>query len=276
MNWSALSLIAFLPACTDRCLLPGAGIWLNSPDDLTDATDSDFSQEAANSNNNEPAGNVDIKNVKVKHADSPEASEASTTAEASSASSSSLKRTSDHLDLQEPSSVTSESEIEEDVTKISDPITFTVVYMKEKQEFTMSSSRTVQFLKNRLETKFGVQRTAQKLLYKGLPKDESTLKDWGLKSGAKVILMGSQTPDIVRVSLGESGLKESSKSEATLETKEPLSKQMPHRKVLEKGKPPDALAAFKNVTSNLPLEPLSGMYNKKGGKVRLTFKLELH
>lgn len=244
-----------------------------SPDDLPDATDTNSSQDAASSNNNETTTNVDMKNGNVTSTVPPEACEASSTAEASS--SSSLKRTSDHLDLQEPSSVTSEFEIEEDLTKIPDPITFTVVYMKEKQEFTMSSSRTVQFLKNRLESKFGVQRTAQKLLYKGLAKDESTLKDWGLKSGAKIILMGSQTPDIVRVSLGEPALKESAKSETTTVVKEPLSKQLPHRKVLEKGKPPDALAAFKNVTSNLPLEPLSGMYNKKGGKVRLTFKLEL-
>lgn len=194
----------------------------------------------------------------------------------SSSSTPSLKRTSDHLDLNEPSSVISESEYEEDSAKISDPITFTVVYMKEKHEFTMSSGRKVQFLKNRLEAKFGVQRAAQKLLYSGkLLKDESTLKEFDLKSGAKVILMGSQTPDIVRVSLGEPATKDSSVPETTNEKREPLCKQLPHKKIIEKGKPPDALPAFKNVTSNLPREPLCGMYNRKGGKVRLTFKLEL-
>lgn len=196
--------------------------------------------------------------------------------DSTSSSTPSLKRTSDHLDLNEPSSVISESEYEEDLAKISDPITFTVVYMKDKIEFTMSSSRTVQFLKNRLETKFGVQRAAQKLLCpKGMPKDEMSLKDWGLKTGAKVILMGSQTPDIVRVSLGEPATKDSSVTETPSEPREPLSKLLPHSKVIEKGKPPDALTALKNVTCSLPFEPLTGMYNKKGGKVRLTFKLEL-
>lgn len=41
------------------------------------------------------------------------------------------------------------------------------------------------------------------------------------------------------------------------------------------GKPDDILAAVKNSREPLPHCPLTGMYNKMGGKVRLTFKLEL-
>ena len=49
----------------------------------------------------------------------------------------------------------------------------------------------------------------------------------------------------------------------------------PHRTVLEKhGKPDDAIPAIKGVKEPLPSVPVSGMYNKSGGKVRLTFKLE--
>ena len=50
----------------------------------------------------------------------------------------------------------------------------------------------------------------------------------------------------------------------------------PHKTVLEKhGKPDDALVGIKNRKDRLPTEPLTGMYNKSGGKVRLTFKLEV-
>ena len=45
--------------------------------------------------------------------------------------------------------------------------------------------------------------------------------------------------------------------------------------MLEKyGKPEDAMPGIKNRQEPLPSVPLSGMYNKLGGKVRLTFKLE--
>lgn len=34
------------------------------------------------------------------------------------------------------------------------------------------------------------------------------------------------------------------------------------------------MPGLKNVRENLPPAPVAGMYNKSGGKVRLTFKLE--
>ncbi|KAJ8953377.1 hypothetical protein NQ318_023494 [Aromia moschata] len=57
-------------------------------------------------------------------------------------------------------------------------------------------------------------------------------------------------------------------------TKEPLCKQKIHRKVLDKGLPEDVMPGIKNLKEGLPPVPLSGMLNKHGGKVRLTFKLE--
>jgi len=40
------------------------------------------------------------------------------------------------------------------------------------------------------------------------------------------------------------------------------------------GKPDDAMVAIKGLQQPLPPTPLTGMTNKVGGKVRLTFKLE--
>lgn len=48
-----------------------------------------------------------------------------------------------------------------------------------------------------------------------------------------------------------------------------------HKKIIDKGIPEDAMTAWKNEKSSLPPDPLHGMLNKMGGKVRLTFKLEV-
>lgn len=48
-----------------------------------------------------------------------------------------------------------------------------------------------------------------------------------------------------------------------------------HKTVLDKhGKPEDAILGIKGKKEPLPTVPVSGMYNKSGGKVRLTFKME--
>lgn len=52
------------------------------------------------------------------------------------------------------------------------------------------------------------------------------------------------------------------------------SREKQHKKVLDKGKPDDVMPAVKNVKESLPPAPLSGMLNKHGNKVRLTFKME--
>ncbi|KAG8274371.1 Ubiquitin domain-containing protein ubfd1 [Homalodisca vitripennis] len=61
----------------------------------------------------------------------------------------------------------------------------------------------------------------------------------------------------------------------TSSTKEPFCKQKMHRKVLDKGVPDDVMPGIKDTKEALPPFPLVGMLNKSGGKVRLTFKLEL-
>lgn len=103
-----------------------------------------------------------------------------------------------------------------------------------------------------------------------------TLKDWGIASGSKIMLFGSRVQDIVNIQAPSTSAdsRDEVKESASL-TKEPLSKQKPHAKVIDKGVPEGAIVGIKNLKSPLPLEPLQGMVNKSGGKVRLTFKLEL-
>jgi len=50
-----------------------------------------------------------------------------------------------------------------------------------------------------------------------------------------------------------------------------------HKTVLDKyGKPDDVFPGLLGRREQLPPQPLSGMYNKSGNKVRLTFKMELN
>jgi len=50
-----------------------------------------------------------------------------------------------------------------------------------------------------------------------------------------------------------------------------------HKTVLDKyGKPDDVFPGLLGRREQLPSQPLSGMYNKSGNKVRLTFKMELN
>ena len=53
--------------------------------------------------------------------------------------------------------------------------------------------------------------------------------------------------------------------------KEAWSEQKVHKKVLDRGKPEDAMPGLKNTKETLPTVPLSGMLNKSGGKVDCFF-----
>jgi len=114
-------------------------------------------------------------------------------------------------------------------------------------------------------------------MFKGLMKDDVSLRDHKLVNGSKVMVVGSKRTEIESISrLPSKSLKDSDKSKVT-SNREPLCKQKQHKAVLDKyGKPEDALPGAKHQHEALPSVPLSGMYNKAGAKVRLTFKSELN
>lgn len=111
-------------------------------------------------------------------------------------------------------------------------------------------------------------------MIKGLAKDAQTLRELGVINGSKVMVVGSKLDDVLAVSTPTFQELQEETSEAN-GGKEPFSKQKMHRKVLDKGVPEDAMPGIRNAKEPLPPFPISGMLNKSGGKVRLTFKLEL-
>lgn len=157
-----------------------------------------------------------------------------------------------------------------------DLINFRVVWNKKNYEVEFDANDTVENLKKHIESLTDLPVSTQKLMYKGLVKDDQkTLKELNVTNHAKMMVIGSTVKDIMTVTLPPSAksLKEDTSDSAS--TKEPLCKQKMHKKILDKGKPDDVLPGEKLKKEPLPHHPISGMYNKAAGKVRLTFKLEV-
>ncbi|KAL7302801.1 hypothetical protein TKK_0004840 [Trichogramma kaykai] len=154
-------------------------------------------------------------------------------------------------------------------------VDFKVIFNKKKIDVSFALDGTVLELKSHLQNIISVPSTMQKIMIKGLAKDAQTLRELGVTKSAKVMVVGSKLDDVLQVSLpGKSGDAQGAKGESSESKAEPLSKQKLHRKILDKGKPEDAMPGLKGKQMSLPLEPMKGMLNKSGGKVRLTFKME--
>ncbi|KAG1669288.1 Ubiquitin domain-containing protein UBFD1 [Nymphon striatum] len=133
------------------------------------------------------------------------------------------------------------------------------------------------FNKKKYDVKFpinSVPASMQKLMFKGLAKDDKTLKDLGVIKGAKLMVVGSTLTDILAVSTTPT-IEKLKEEVSTAPSKELLCKQKSHKKIIDKGLPEDVMPGLINKKDSLPHFPISGMVNKTGGKVRLTFKLEL-
>ncbi|KAK4293707.1 hypothetical protein Pmani_033609 [Petrolisthes manimaculis] len=154
-------------------------------------------------------------------------------------------------------------------------VSFKLVYNKTKYDIEFPIDGTVKQLKEHLSSIINVLPAMQKVMIKGLAKDEKTLKELGVTKGSKVMVVGSKLDDVVNVNTPKSEPAAAEKTSTTTTSKEPLCRQKLHRKIIDKGVPEDAMPGIKNSKDVLPAYPLSGMLNKHGGKVRLTFKLEL-
>jgi len=157
-----------------------------------------------------------------------------------------------------------------------DELNVKMVWNKKTYEMKVGFENTVLDFRNEVKRLTGIPVNMQKIMYKGLVKDDSlTLKQVKLTEKAKVMVVGSTAEDVEQV---KTTLPQQIKAEALASattTKEPLCKQKIHKKVLDKGKPDDVPVGIKGRKDSLPPAPLSGFINKAGGKVRLTFKLEV-
>lgn len=72
-----------------------------------------------------------------------------------------------------------------DTTDDGETVDFKLIFNKEKFDITFPLGKTVLDLKHHVEKLTGVPATMSKLVYKGIAKDERTLKEWGVIKGAK-------------------------------------------------------------------------------------------
>ncbi|XP_077474286.1 ubiquitin domain-containing protein UBFD1 isoform X2 [Stigmatopora argus] len=147
-----------------------------------------------------------------------------------------------------------------------------IIWNKIKYDLRIPLQSTGARLKDKIHSLTGLPPAMQKVMYKGLVPEDKTLREMKVTSGAKIMVVGSTINDVLAVSTPKEVVQQEAKADE--DKKEPLCRQKQHRKVLDKGKPEDVMAAIKGTKERLPTVPLSGMYNKTGGKVRLTFKLE--
>ncbi|XP_067928494.1 ubiquitin domain-containing protein UBFD1-like [Watersipora subatra] len=158
-----------------------------------------------------------------------------------------------------------------------EPINIKIIYNKKKYDHFIDINCTILELKCDIEKLTGVPVATQKVMYKGSTQDTQTLKQLKVsKSANKFMVIGSTMDDLLKVATPDiKAANSSGAGTATATSKEPLCKQTVHKKVLDKhGKPEDVAVGIKGAALPLPNTPLSGMYNKYGGKTRLTFKLD--
>lgn len=162
--------------------------------------------------------------------------------------------------------------VEQSISAVVENIDVKVIYNKKKYDVSVPADLMISEFKQKLQGLLGVPDSMQKLMFKGLLQDSQTITSSGITKGSKIMLVGSTLNDVLAVSsVSKQDVAEMEKASTV---KEPLCKQKIHRKVLDKGIPDDAMPGIKTIKEGLPPVPLSGMLNKHGGKVRLTFKLE--
>ncbi|XP_018015254.1 ubiquitin domain-containing protein UBFD1 [Hyalella azteca] len=157
-------------------------------------------------------------------------------------------------------------------------IAFKVIFNRKKYDVELPASSTIQQLKQHLAPMIDVIPSMQKVMVKGLAGNDKTLAELGVTKTTKVLVVGSKFDEVITIKVDKLSATASSSSSSTSSapsSSSSLSTQKIHQKALEKGPPDDVHPGIKDRHEPLPPHPIAGMLNKLGGKVRLTFKLEL-
>lgn len=109
--------------------------------------------------------------------------------------------------------ITTESAVKEQTTETvvkdkacdlildSPPIEFTIIHNKDKYNVSMPILSTIAQLKDKLVEMIGVPSKMQKIMIKGLAKDDQTLESLNVSSSSKIMVVGAKLQDIVAVSV---------------------------------------------------------------------------
>uniref|UniRef100_A0A2H8U0T7 Ubiquitin domain-containing protein UBFD1 n=1 Tax=Melanaphis sacchari TaxID=742174 RepID=A0A2H8U0T7_9HEMI len=99
---------------------------------------------------------------------------------------------------------TTESVVKEEACDLilnSPSVEFTIIHNKDKYIVSMPLLSTIEQLKNKLVDIIGVPSKMQKIMIKGLAKDDQTLESLNVNSSSKIMVVGAKLQDIVAISL---------------------------------------------------------------------------
>jgi len=149
-------------------------------------------------------------------------------------------------------------------------VSFTLNFNKQNYPIEWPVDDTILLLKNEIYNRTRVPVPLQKLMFKGLVKENGkTLRELGIGNGAKLMLIGSTMTQVMEVNAPPQVIAK----EEEAPKQEPLSDQKKHKTILEKGLPDNAYPGLLGKHEKLPSTPLCGIYNNRGTPVRLTFKV---
>lgn len=88
------------------------------------------------------------------------------------------------------------------VVKVDSPsVEFAIIHNKDKYMVSMPLSSTIGQLKDKLVDIIGVPIKMQKIMIKGLAKDDQTLESLNVSSSSKIMVVGAKLQDIVAVAV---------------------------------------------------------------------------
>jgi len=153
-------------------------------------------------------------------------------------------------------------------------VEFKVIFNKKKHDVTFPLDNDIGALKSHLQPLIGIPPAMMKVMIKGLAKDEMTLRKLGVAKGSKIMVVGSSINDVLQMTAKPTEPAKAATSVKDSKEESSVTKVKQHKKILDRGKPDDLMMGKKLTQDPLPPQPISGMLNKHGGKVRLTFKMD--
>eukprot|EP00035_Acanthoeca_spectabilis_P034799 m.30981 g.30981 ORF g.30981 m.30981 type:complete len:263 (+) comp6873_c0_seq1:1555-2343(+) len=155
-------------------------------------------------------------------------------------------------------------------------IKFRVVFKSVVHEVVFGLDQTIGELKAHLEGKTGCPASVQKLSFKGPVKDDSqTLKERKFTPKCKVLLIGPTAEDLLQQASMAGPVVESDPLPGAV-VREPTvawCEQAIHRKVLDKGIPPDVEMGYMPLDGPEPVPTVPLVLFDYSGKIRLSFKM---
>ncbi|KAJ1342557.1 hypothetical protein BSLG_002874 [Batrachochytrium salamandrivorans] len=152
-------------------------------------------------------------------------------------------------------------------------ISIKVVFGKAAHPIVISSANLVRDLKVALAEVTGIEPSMQKLLFKGVLRDEQIISETQLKSGSKVMMMASTAKDLLNMTTVASAPVVA--AAVSVIPKVTLCSMTEHKKIIAKGKPSDSEKGIRGINLPIPPRGITGLLNSRGGKTRLIFRLEL-